>query len=88
MHTHIFLFFYFSYFFIFSIFYFIIFFWGLGPAQPTWAGLGWTQPAQPGHWPKPVTRLAEARMRELLTHAVHSGKVIKITFSLYLCKYT
>jgi hypothetical protein len=45
------------------------------------------QPSWPGHWPKLVTRMAEARMRELFTHAMHSGKVIKITFSLYLCNY-
>jgi hypothetical protein len=37
MHTH--------FLFIFVFFIFSIFL-GLGPAQPTWAGLGWTQPAQ------------------------------------------
>jgi hypothetical protein len=31
------------------------------------------QPARP--MTRPVTRLAEARMRELFTHAVHSGKL-------------
>jgi hypothetical protein len=31
--------FYTFYFFIFILFYFIFLFWGLGPAQPTWAGL-------------------------------------------------
>jgi len=50
IHTHI---------FVFFIFYFSIFF-GLGPGQPTWAGLGWAQPAQPGHWLKPVARLGTA----------------------------
>jgi len=37
---------------------------------------GWTQPAQPGHWPKPLTRLDTVadRMRELFTHALHSAK--------------
>ena len=46
-----------------SIFFVFIFFgfFGLGPAQPTWAGLGWTQPARPGHWPKPVTRLGNMK---------------------------
>jgi hypothetical protein len=49
MRAHIFLLCYFS---IFSIF-----FWGLAQFSP-W-GLGWTQPARPGHWPKPVTRLGK-----------------------------
>jgi hypothetical protein len=43
--------------------------------------LGWTQQSYPGHWPKPVTRLTKACMRELFTHAMHSAKVIKITFA-------
>ena len=51
MHTH--------------IFYFL-FFGGLGPAQPIWAGLD--QPARLGHWLKPVTRLGEARVN-LFTRA-------------------
>jgi hypothetical protein len=51
MHTYIFLFFYFSYFFIFYYF--------GGWAQLSPHGLGWTQPARPGHWPKPVTRLGK-----------------------------
>jgi len=37
-----------------SIFFF---FFGLGPTQPVWAGLGWTQAAQLDQWPKPVTLL-------------------------------
>jgi hypothetical protein len=52
-------------FFLPFIFIFLLYF---GPAQQNnfwgWAqrsphGLGWTQPAQPGHWPKPVTRLGK-----------------------------
>jgi hypothetical protein len=39
------------------VFYFFIFF--LGWAQFSPWGLGWTQPARPGHWPKPVTRLGK-----------------------------
>jgi len=42
MHTHIFLFFIFYYFFYFLIYFYN--FLGLGPAQPTWAGLS---PARP-----------------------------------------
>jgi len=57
---------------------FLLFF-GMGPAWPVW--LGWTQQSYPGHWPNPVTRLPKACMRELFTHAVHSAKVIKITFA-------
>jgi hypothetical protein len=58
--------------FLFLFFYFYIFFifWG-------WAGLGWTQLAKPGHWPKPVTRrLLPASVRELPTHAGYSYYVI------------
>jgi hypothetical protein len=66
---HIFLFFIFLPF-IFLFFLLYIFLTGRGPARPRkkkiggWAqrsphGLGWTQPAQPGHWPKPVTRLGK-----------------------------
>jgi len=65
-------------FFEFIIIFLFIFF-GLGPARPVW--LGWTQQSCPGHWPNPVTRLPKACMRELFTHAVHSAKVIKITFA-------
>ena len=68
---------FFSIFFTFLFFYFFIFW--LGPAQPMW--LGWTQQAQLGHWPKPVTLLTKACMRELFTLVVHSVKVIKITFA-------
>jgi hypothetical protein len=53
MHTY---FFYFFYFFYFSVFYFLFFIF-LGLAQRSPHGLGWTQPARPGQWPKPVTRL-------------------------------
>jgi hypothetical protein len=53
MHTHLFIYLF------FSIFYYLCF-WGLGLAQPMW-GLGWTQPARPGHWPKPVARLGKRR---------------------------
>jgi len=52
--------FYTFYFLYFLFFYFFIFLGGLGPAQPMW-GLGWTQPARPGHWPKPVARLGKRR---------------------------
>jgi hypothetical protein len=52
MHTH----FLFS---IFSIFLFFIFYIFLGWAQLNPHGLGSTQLAQPGHWPKPVTRLGK-----------------------------
>jgi len=41
---------------IFYFFYFFIFYF-LGWAQLSPCVLGWTQPARPGHWPKPVTRL-------------------------------
>jgi len=46
MHTHFFI---FSTFFIFLFFYFFIFFifLGLGPTQPTWAGLDPASPARP-----------------------------------------
>jgi hypothetical protein len=44
-------------FFYFVIFLFFLFFLGLAQFSP-W-GLGWTQPAQPGHWPNPVTRLGK-----------------------------
>jgi len=66
---HIFLFFlFFSTFFYFSVFFIFIFF-GLGPAQPTWAGL---DPARPG-WVKEV----EARVK--LIHAcMNIVKVIKL----------
>jgi len=66
-------------FFEFIIILFIFLFFGLGPAWPVW--LGWTQQSYPGHWPNPVTWLPKACMRELFTHAVHSAKVIKITFA-------
>jgi hypothetical protein len=52
MHTHF-------LFFIFSIFLFFLFFYFLGRAQLSPHGLGYTQPAQPDHWPKPVTRLGK-----------------------------
>jgi len=47
----------------FKLYFFIYFYFifGLGPAQPMWAGLD--PAAQPGHWPKPVTRLASTRKR-------------------------
>jgi hypothetical protein len=69
MHTHIFLFFYFSYFFYFLFFFKKI--WGWAQLSPH--GLDWTQPAQPGHWPKPVTRLGKD------THhaCVHWERLIK-----------
>jgi hypothetical protein len=66
-------------FFEFIIILLIFLFFGLGPAWPVW--LGWTQQSYPGHWPNPVTWLPKACMRELFTHAVHSAKVIKITFA-------
>ena len=49
----------------------IFYFFGLDPA------------ARPGHWPKPVTRLAPsvflpAGMRELLTHACYRNMIIKM----------
>jgi hypothetical protein len=47
MHTHFFI---FSTFFIFLFFYFFIYFFiffGLGPTQPTWAGLDPASPARP-----------------------------------------
>jgi hypothetical protein len=76
MHTYIFLFFYFSYFFYFFIFYFLLNF--LGWAQLSPHGLDWTQPAQPGHWPKPVTRLGKG------THhaCVHWKRLINLTASV------
>jgi hypothetical protein len=64
--------------FFFEFIIIFLFFW-LGPARPVW--LGWTQQSCPGHWPNPVTWLPKACMRELFTHAVHSAKVIKITFA-------
>ena len=53
MYTHIFL--------TFKFFNFFAFFLGWVPLSP--CGLGLTQPARPGHWPKPVTRLAFTRKR-------------------------
>jgi hypothetical protein len=53
MHTHFFIFFY------FFVFLFFVFFYFLGWAQLSPHGLGQTQPAQLGHWPKPVTRLGK-----------------------------
>ena len=61
---------------IFFIFYFFLFFFGLGWPGPAyiyfggWAqlspyGLGWAQPAQPGHWPKPVARLGKASKKHV-----------------------
>jgi len=52
------------YYFLFMHTHIFLFFWG------------WTQLAQPGHWPKPLTRLDTVadRMRELFTHALHSAK--------------
>jgi len=49
--------------FLYFLYFFSIFvlFLGLGPAQPTWAGLDPASPAQPSHWPKPVTRLGHTR---------------------------
>jgi hypothetical protein len=45
---------------IFFIFFYIFFiFWGWVQLSP-WR-LGWTQPAQPGHWPKLVTRLGNMK---------------------------
>jgi len=46
-------------FFIFLYFIFYLFFWGWAQLSPH--GLGWTQPARPGHWPKPVTRLGNMK---------------------------
>jgi len=62
---------YFLYFYIFYFLFFIVL--GLGPAQPMGTGLGWTHPAQPGRWPKPVARRPlPASVRELFTHAGNS----------------
>jgi hypothetical protein len=63
--------------FYFYTFYFFLIF--LGWAQLSPHGLGSTQPARPGHWPKPVARLGKRRRstRELLTHAGNSASVIK-----------
>jgi len=55
MHTYFFFIFFISP--IFLFFYFFFNFWGWAQLSPH--GLGWTQPAQPGHWPKPVTRLGQ-----------------------------
>jgi len=70
MHTH---------FFIFSTFFIFLFFFGLGPTQPTWAGLDPASPARPlaqasgPGWAKEV----EARVK--LIHAcMNSVKVIKL----------
>jgi hypothetical protein len=61
-----------AYFLYFYIFYFLLFL-GLDPAQPMGTGLGWTHPAQPGRWSKPVARRPlPARVRELFTHAGNS----------------
>jgi hypothetical protein len=57
MHTHFFIFFTFFTFLFFLFIIIIIIIIGLGPAQPTWAGLDLAQPSPAGHWPKPVTRL-------------------------------
>jgi len=72
-----------SYFFIYTYTNFIFLYIFLGWVQLGPYGRGWTQPARPGHWPKPVTRVVTVadRMRELFTHALHSAKVIKITFA-------
>jgi len=53
--------FYTFYIFYFFIFYFsnFLFFGGLGPAQPTWAGLN--PASRPGHWPKPMAQLGKRR---------------------------
>jgi len=64
MHTHFFIF----TFFIFLFFYFFIF----------WAGLGRAQPAQPGHWPKPVTRLGLCKWIKIHLHSA-KWKVNKLT---------
>jgi len=54
--------------FLFFIFIYFLFF---------GAGLGWTQLAKPGRWPKPGTRrLLPASVRELPTHAGYSYYVI------------
>ena len=53
---------------------FLLFF-RLGLTQTIW--MGWTQPARPGYWSKPVTWLGTVvGMRELVTHACNSNKVI------------
>jgi hypothetical protein len=54
---------------LFFIFYFFIFLGGW--VQLSSHGLGWAQPAQPGHWPKPVTRLGPCKW--ILIH-LHSAK--------------
>ena len=46
-------------FFIFLYFIFYLFFWGWAQLSPH--GLGWTQPARPGQWPKPMTRLGNMK---------------------------
>jgi hypothetical protein len=66
------------YFLVFIYFIFIFYFF-LCWAQLSPHRLGLTQPARPGHWAKPVTRLGpnqqEARM-ECLHACMHSAKVI------------
>jgi hypothetical protein len=67
MHTY---FLFFLFFLLFSFYFFNFLFFGLGPTQPTWAGLGWTHPARPGHWPKPLTgQISPASVRESRTLA-------------------
>jgi len=61
--------FYTFYFFIFSVFYFFIFL-GLGPAQPTWAGLGPASPARPLAQTSGPAGLSSTRA---LTHACCSA---------------
>jgi hypothetical protein len=56
----------------FSFFLFFFYFYFLGWARS--AHMGWARPspAQPGHWPKPVTRLGQS------TRAWHCSKAIKL----------
>jgi hypothetical protein len=71
-------FYFYTFYFLFFIFLFFCF---GGWAQLSPKGLGWTQPARPGHWPKPVTgrvKTDEARVEWLHACIMHSAKVINL----------
>jgi hypothetical protein len=53
---------------------FLFFSFGLGPTWPIW--LGWTQPAQAGHWSKLVTQLGQTCIK--FYACMNSAKVIKL----------
>jgi len=72
---------FFLFFILFYILYFIFFYyWGLGPAQPTWAGLSPAGPAQSLAQASDPARPSQQEARVDWLHAciVHSAKVINL----------